>query len=107
MAQAEKAQTLASKGIRSEYYDYLHDPRRAGNVMARAFRGAPPLTPGSSTALRQRAQGVTRGVTRAKPTPAAPRVVTGAMPAGKMRRPVAPSTAIATPKARKVQGLAV
>lgn len=30
------------------YRAYLADPRRPGNVMARAFRGAPPLVPGSS-----------------------------------------------------------
>lgn len=51
--QAVGAQEAALKGVQTPYLDYLHDPRRSGNVMGRAFRSAPPLTPGSSTALRE------------------------------------------------------
>lgn len=52
-AKAMDAQDAAAAGKRTPYLDYLEDPRRAGNVMARAFAKAPPLTPGSSTALRK------------------------------------------------------
>jgi hypothetical protein len=36
------------------FRDYLTDPRRSGNLMGRAFRGAPPLSPYSIGAARKR-----------------------------------------------------
>lgn len=51
-AKGMHAQQAASLGQRTKYLDYLEDPRRAGNLAARAYAGAPPLTPGSSTAIR-------------------------------------------------------
>lgn len=65
--QGMHAQEMAQQGQRTPYLDYLEDPRRAGNLMARAFAGAPPLTPGSSTALRQQ-----RGLPSAAPAPIKP-----------------------------------
>jgi hypothetical protein len=44
----EAAERAASKGLSTPYIDYLSDPRRPGSVMARAYRGAPPLVPGTS-----------------------------------------------------------
>jgi hypothetical protein len=48
------ADDAAQKGVLHPYKAYLDDPRRSGNVMARAFRGAPPLTPGSSMELAKK-----------------------------------------------------
>lgn len=52
---AERASSLLEakrKGQNRELGDYLEDPRRPGNLMARAFRGAPPLVPFDSTRRR-------------------------------------------------------
>lgn len=48
MDQAEHAQNSIAKGVPHPYTNYIRDPRRPGNLMARASRGAPPLVPGSS-----------------------------------------------------------
>lgn len=88
-AQATQAQEAAAAGKRTEYLDYLEDPRRSGNLMARAYAGAPPLTPGSSTRLRQAKMAP-------KPAPAAtpaPRPATPAPAAQAM-----PSTAVSRPR---------
>jgi hypothetical protein len=101
--EAFAAQAAADKGMRTPYLDYMEDPRRAGNIAARAYRSAPPLTPGSSTALRQRAQGVTSGTIRAKATTSRPVIPipkrTGmstaiARPKGKQPRPTGPAAAM-------------
>jgi len=49
--QAFAAQNAAATGGHTPYLDYLNDPRRPGNIMAQAFRKAPPLIPGSSTQI--------------------------------------------------------
>jgi len=46
--QGEAASAALAQGRSHPFTDYLKDPRRPGNLMARAFRGAAPLVPGSS-----------------------------------------------------------
>ena len=45
---ADDAQAALDVGKPHPYTNYLRDPRRPGNLMARAAKGAPPLIPGSS-----------------------------------------------------------
>ena len=48
----DETHRLAEKGLRSNFQDYIEDPRRAGNLAAQAYGGAKPLAAGSSTAHR-------------------------------------------------------
>jgi hypothetical protein len=101
LAKAENTMAMAEVGQRTPYLDYLEDPRRPGNVMARAYRKAPPLTPGSSTALRQNRQ-----ITPRQARPAASQVsrppgeISTAVGSGKRRRPIGPAAAMAPKMSR-------
>ena len=92
--QAMHAQEQAAQGVRTPYLDYLEDPRRPGNLMARAFGGAPPLTPGSSTALRQ-----------AKQAPAIAPAAAGAPPLRAPTAPQDPSTLNTAPRKPRPLGV--
>jgi hypothetical protein len=79
-----KLETASSKGLSTPYGDYLRDPRRPGNVMARAYKkGTPPLIPGTSPKVAPHTpEELARieGVQRAAAAAGAPR--------GKGKRPV-------------------
>jgi 2'-5' RNA ligase len=58
MERAEAAQAAGRHGVPHAFTNYLKDPARPGNLMAQAFRGAPPLIQEHSPDYKQAALGV-------------------------------------------------